>query len=106
MLHEQIILHRRTAYQMFLNDAFQNIRRAGVVPDAFGINECDGPLLTYPQTVSLGSVDSTLARQAEFIEAGFQVVPGFEACRLLRAFWLGLIAAQEDMALDATYFQG
>src|ERR1035437_877487 len=50
-------LHDFSADQMFLDDAFQNFRRAGVIPDAFGINDSDWPLRADAEAVGLGAIN-------------------------------------------------
>ena len=54
------LLNNLPANQMLLNDAFQNIRRAGVIPNAFRINDRNRPMRTNPQAVDLGAIDQRL----------------------------------------------
>jgi hypothetical protein len=44
-------------------------------------------------------------QQAQLSQAPFQILPGFESYFLRRALGLGLIAAQEYVAADATDLQ-
>ena len=60
-----------------------------------------GPCSQILQAVGLGPEDAALgARQFGFRQALLEVIPGFHADFAGSAFGLGLIRAQENMALD------
>jgi hypothetical protein len=64
---------------VFLNNPLQNGRRAGVVPDPLGINHSNGTLLADPEAVRLGSINASVGfREAKFLQALLEVVPGFQ----------------------------
>jgi hypothetical protein len=73
-----------------------------VIPDAFWIDDRDGALEADAQAVRLGAVDRRVptACEVELLEAFFQEFPRDEAGFLGAAFRLGLIGAEEDVALD------
>jgi hypothetical protein len=55
------------------------------------------------KAVRFGSENSAVARQAQFFEPSFQKIPGNKALVLIHAFWLCLIATDEDMTYDLVY---
>ena len=64
------------ADQMFLNDALQHFRRAGVVPDAFGINDRNRPAHADAQAVGLGAINQRLRPgEIQFLEPALQKFP-------------------------------
>ena len=69
-----------------------------MVPDVVGPDDGDGPGLTHPQAIRLGSLDAPPLGQAELAEPGLEKGPGLEPALLGAALGLGLIAAQEDVA--------
>jgi len=91
-----------SADEVLLNDTLENLGRAGVIPDAVRINDGDRALLTNAQAVGFGAVDGRIAAssQAEFFKALFEVFPRREPGLFCAALWLGLIGAEEDVALD------
>jgi hypothetical protein len=55
--------------KVFLNDAFQECRRNGVVPDSFRINDGYRSLVADPQAVCFGAIDrSVRSSQAKLFE--------------------------------------
>jgi hypothetical protein len=84
---------------MFLNNAFQDLRRGGVIPRAFGIDHRDRALLADAQAIGLRAINAVLAlRDPQFFEPAFEVLPGGDGFFLRRALRLGLIGAEENMA--------
>jgi len=92
--------------QVALDDPLDDVRRTGVVPDPFGINHRDGAAPADTKAVGLRSVDAAFTRQAEFLKAFFQVLPGLEALLFRAAVRLRLVAAEEHMAPDAGNARG
>ena len=66
MFHKHIFFYWIPANKMFLNDTFQHLRFAGVIPGPLGINDRYGPFFTYAQTVGFGTVDSACSVKIEF----------------------------------------
>jgi hypothetical protein len=86
---------------MLLNNALGGGRSDVVVPDALRIDDGDGALLAHTQAVGFGAKHTRAGRhQAELGEALLEVVPRGEAFSLRAALRLGLVSAEEDMALD------
>lgn len=92
--------------EMFLNDALEDGWVAGVIPSAFGVDECDGALLADAEAVGFGAEGPAGADEAELGEAAFEVSPGFEGTGFVAAFGLGLIAAEKDVALGFRHADG
>ena len=87
------------AEQVFLNDALQHFRRAGVIPDAFGINDRDGPAYTDTQAVGLGAINQRLrAGEIQFLEPPFQKFPRGQTGLARTAFRLGRVGAKKNVA--------
>ena len=64
-----------SAEDVLLEDAFEVVRGAGMVPDALGVNDGDGALAADTEAVGFGALDAAGAGEAKFVEAFFQVVP-------------------------------
>src|ERR1019366_7024708 len=98
------------ADQVLLDDAFQHFRRAGVIPDAFGINDCDWPAHADAQAVGLGAINQRLrAGEIQFPEPPFQKFPGGQSVLLRATFRLGLVGTKKNVApefFDAERFNG
>jgi hypothetical protein len=85
---------------MLLDDAFEDFGGAGVVPGAFGVNDGDGAADADAEAIGLGAVDEGLgADEVEFLEAFFEVFPGFDAGFAVAAFGVFGFGAEEDVAL-------
>jgi hypothetical protein len=105
MLQKRVIADHAIAQQMFLNNAFQHLRRDGMVPDPVRINQENRSLLTDLQTIGFSPKDGprSLRRgpiQPQFLQTAFQVVPGFQTEGAIAALGLSLICAQKQMALN------
>jgi len=84
--------------QMLLNDAFQNFRRATVIPHAFRINDGDRPARADTQAIDLGAIDQRRRPgQAQFLEPVFQKFPRGDGLFARTTFRLGRIGAQKDV---------
>lgn len=82
-----------------LDDAFEGVGGAGVVPDTFGIDDGDGALDTDAEALDAGAIDEGLeADEVEFFEAAFEEFPGFKALGAGGAAGGGFIDAEEDVA--------
>lgn len=104
-LEECLIHHHLIVDQMFLDDPLNHIRISRFVPNAFGIDQHDRPLLADAQAIGLGAEDAARSIgsrfvQAEFLEAAFEVVPGDEAGFLVAADRVRLVGTNQDMAID------
>ena len=87
------------ADQVLLDDALQNFRRAGVIPDAFGINDRDGPAHTDAQAVGLGAIHQRLgAGEIQFLEPPFQKFPRGQTGFARTAFRFGRVGAKKNVA--------
>jgi len=94
--------------EMLLDDLLKHGGRAGVIPDAVGIDNRDGPILADAQAIGFGAIYSTLAGQLQFFEPGFQVFPCLMPRGLFTAFGVGLVTAQENMpanVANAEFFE-
>ena len=68
VLGEAVFLDDLAVDEVFLNDALEDFRRAGVVPGALRINDCDGAARANPEAVGLGAVHFWLeTNEAEFL---------------------------------------
>ena len=85
-----------------MDDAFEDFWRTRMVPNAFWIDHGDGALDADAQAVRLGAEDGGVATgvEAEFFEAAFEEIPGYEAGFFGTTIRHGLIGAEEDVALD------
>src|SRR5215510_14008786 len=99
--HDDIFLDGHSADQMFLNYSLEYFRRAGVVPDAFGVDQRRGTALTYLKTVRLCPVDPAFARQIQLLKSPLQVFPRLEALFFLRTPRLCLIATKKDVTVNS-----
>ena len=90
--------------EMFLDDTFQNLRRTGVIPNPFGIDDSNGAVYTDPEAVGFGAENQRFRiGEAEFFQASFQKFPSGKALCFGAAFGVGLVCAQENMPLE--FFQ-
>src|ERR1017187_5041988 len=77
-----------SANQMFLDDALQHFRRAGVIPDALGINDGNRPARADAQAIGLGAVNQGLRLgQVQFLQPPLQKWPRGLPLFLRAAFW-------------------
>jgi hypothetical protein len=82
-----------------LNDAFKDLRGAGVIPDTLRINHGHRAARTDLETIRFGPSHAGLgAYQAEFLESPFEILPGFQAGAGITALGFAGIGAQEDVA--------
>lgn len=84
--------------QMFLDNAFEDRRGAGVIPDRLRIDERDGSAGANAQAVGLGPINQRLGPgQLELAEPPLQKLPGFQALRFGGTFRLRLVGTQKDV---------
>ena len=57
---EDVFPHRFPLQQMFLDDALEDFRRAGVIPDAIRVNDRDRPAQADAQAVDLAAINERL----------------------------------------------
>lgn len=75
MLGDEKLVRDLSADQMLLDDVFEHIGRAGMVPRAFGVNHRDGTLKADLKAVGFRSVDATCSNQIQLDEALLEVLP-------------------------------
>ena len=81
--------NRFSADQMLADDALQNLRRAAMIPHAFGINDGDGAARADAQAARLGAIDQRLrADEVQFLQARLQKIPRCERLFARAAFRL------------------
>jgi hypothetical protein len=95
---ETVLFYYLAADQVFLDDALQHFWCGGVIPDAFGVDDGDGPAFADTEAVGLGAIH--VVEESQFSQAAFQVVPGFDAHLSRAALRIGLLGTQEDMVLN------
>lgn len=78
---------------MLLNDAFENFGRARVIPNAIGVDDCDGPLDAHAQAICFSSADAAFFRKTKLFESMLEILPRLKPFLHLAALWLRLIAA-------------
>ena len=84
---------------MFLDNSLQDSRGAGVIPDGLRVNDRDWALLADSQAIGFRAIDQRLRpNQVQLFEPALQILPGFQALDLGRAFGFRLISAEENMA--------
>ena len=89
------------ADQMFLDDAFHDIRSDGVIPGSIRIHDSDRTLLADSQAVGLGPVHTVLTFvEIQFFDPALQVIPGFETDFPRRALRFCGIGTQKNVAAD------
>lgn len=81
---------------MFVDDAVGDFFRHRVIPDAFGIDDGDGPVFTDAQAVGLAAERAVTGGR----DALLHMLPDFVGLLFRRAFGLGLIGANEDVAIE------
>src|SRR5262245_30913440 len=70
-----VFLDGLAADQVLLNDALDQFRRAGVIPDPIRINERRRTALADLQTVCLCPIDAALSGKIELFQPSFQILP-------------------------------
>lgn len=83
---------------MFLDDLFEHVRGAGVVPDGFWIDHCDRALEANAEAICFGAEHERFRiGEAQLFEAGLEVVPGDQAVLFGAALRFGLVGTKEDV---------
>jgi len=62
VVHQRILGEGEFGYypalqQVFLDDSFKDFRRTGVVPNAFGVDDCDGALCAHAKAICFCAID-------------------------------------------------
>ena len=57
VLSEAVFFYRLASDEVLLYNLLQYLWGAGVIPDAFRINHCDGSSSTYLKAIHLGAID-------------------------------------------------
>src|SRR5688572_30674129 len=87
--------------QMLLDDFFEHFGSAGVIPDAFRVNDGDGAIHAYAQTVGFGAkYERFWTGKLQLFQARLEILPGAQTFLALATFRLGLIGTQEDVPLE------
>jgi hypothetical protein len=89
--------------QVLLDNSLDDIDSAGVIPGPLGINDCYRALRADLKAIRFRSIYSALSGQVQILESMLQVLPGLEAEFSVRTPGPGLVATQEDVALDLLY---
>ena len=98
---------RPAADQVLLNDALKHLGRAGVIPDALGIDHGNRTLRADPETVGLGAENKRFrAAEIQLVQSSLQKIPGFQSRLVNAALRLGLVGAQKDVTLVMFQPQG
>ena len=84
-----------------MDDAFQHFRGAGVIPDAFGIDEGDRPAHANTQAIRFRAVNERLrSDQVQLGEPALQKFPGGQGFFARTAFGIGRVGAEKNMAAE------
>src|SRR6185295_13825955 len=86
--------------QVLLDDSLDDIDGAGVIPGPLGIHDRNRTLRTDLKAIRFRSIHSAVAGQVQVLEPALQVFPGLQTEFLVGTSGLGLVATQEDVALD------
>ena len=87
-------LHHFALDQMSLNDLLQHFRHAGVIPDRFRVNHCNGATDADAQTIDFAPIDQRLrSHQLKLFKAFFEEFPRPERRLAGSAERLGLVGA-------------
>src|SRR6266446_1012369 len=94
------LLQHLPAYQVFLDDPFEDLGGAGVIPDAFRIHDRDGAVHAHAQAIDLAPVDQRFrACEFQILQSLLQKFPRGERLLPGRALGLGLVCAKENVPL-------
>lgn len=84
--------------EVLLDYAFEHRWCTRVIPDSLRIYDRDWAARANSETIGLGAIDLWLGTgKIQFLKPHFQILPGFQALFARRAFWLGLVGAEEDV---------
>ena len=98
MLGKRVRSNRSATYQVFLDDGFQDCRRAGVIPNAFGIHDGHRAADTDLKTVRLRSRHGRRwPHEPELLQPAFEKLPGLGAARRRTALRLGGFSAEQNV---------
>ncbi len=94
-----IIRYGFSTNEVFLNDALEHFWRARVIPDTFRVDHRDRAFYAHAQAVRARSKHNSFVCKMKLSETVFEKVPRLVATLPIAAFWLSLVAAQEDVTL-------
>ncbi len=94
---DTILFHGRASDEVLRDDSFEHFGSAGVIPDAFRVNDGNGATEADAEAVGFRPENGG-GVEVERGEAGFEEIPGDEAGVAVAALGLGLIGAEEDVA--------
>lgn len=98
ILRKRIFRNHFPADQMFLNDALENFRRAGMVPHPFRVNQGNRSAHANAQTIRFRSINHRIRpRQTQLLQARFQKLPRPQTHLAVAAFRFRLVGAKKDM---------
>jgi len=99
VLSKSKFAHDLSADEVFLNDSFENRRRAGVIPSTFRIHDGDRAAAANSQAIRFRAIDQRVwSDESEFLEPPLQVIPRFQAGFARAALGFSWIGTQEDVA--------
>src|SRR5438132_1066683 len=85
---------------MLLDDSFQYFRRAGMIPDSFGINDRNWALRADAKAIGFRPIDQSFrACEFQFFEPLLEEFPRGQALFFRRALGFGLIRAKKNMPM-------
>jgi len=82
---------------MFLDDTFEDLWRAGVIPDVIGLDNGYRTHNTDAQTICLCSKDLTGTIEVQFFKSTLEIVPSLKTLLFTATLWLGLVGTQENV---------
>ena|SRR5436190_14384794 len=69
-------LYRASFNQMFLDDPLEHLRRDGVIPDSFRIDDGDRSLFANAKTIRFRPVNAFIGSgESQFLEPALQIIP-------------------------------
>ncbi len=104
---EAVAFDDLTTEEVLLDDLFQNVRVAGVIPHAFRIDDRDGALEADAQTVGAGALDDAVrSGEPDFLEAFLEELPRSEAGLEIATLGFAGSCAEEDVPLVGLEVEG
>lgn len=95
-----IFLHDAAADEVFLNDALQDLRGAGVIPNGFRVNYGDGTFGADAEAVGFGAEYFGFGtNEVQFLQTLLEVFPRFIPFLAGTALGFALIGAEENVAM-------
>lgn len=83
--------------EVLLNDALQDLRRAGVIPDVIGMYHSDRTLQAHSQAVGLGTINAPLLIKVKLFQSTLQILPALGPLFRRAALWFAGSCAEKDV---------